>query len=192
MLVCSPNNPTGPAVHAQELESFLERVPRDVLVVLDEAYVEFVRDEKVADGLDVWRRHPNVAVLRTFSKAYGLAGLRVGFVVAHPAVADAVRATALPFGVSTLAQEAAIASLAAEAELLERVDAIVAERERVVGALRQRGWAFPTRRATSSGSTSPTARSSSPRHASRPASSSGRSPGTACAARSTSPRPTTG
>src|SRR3954471_21142116 len=118
VLVCSPNNPTGPAVHAQELESFLERVPRDVLVVLDEAYVEFVRDEKVADGLDVWRRHPNVAVLRTFSKAYGLAGLRVGYTVAQEPLADAVRAAALPFGVSTIAQEAAIASLAAEAELL--------------------------------------------------------------------------
>ncbi len=143
VLVCSPNNPTGPAVHTEELEAFLERVPRDVLVVLDEAYVEFVRDEKAPDGVVLWRRHPNLAVLRTFSKAYGLAGLRVGYVVAHPAVADAVRATALPFGVSTLAQEAAVASLAAEAELLERVDAIVAERERVVAALRGQGWPVP-------------------------------------------------
>jgi histidinol-phosphate aminotransferase len=143
VLICSPNNPTGPAVHTEELEAFLDRVPRDVLVVLDEAYVEFVRDEKAPDGVELWRRHPNLAVLRTFSKAYGLAGLRVGYVVAHPAVADAVRATALPFGVSTLAQEAAVASLAAEAELLERVDAIVAERERVVAALRRQGWPVP-------------------------------------------------
>ncbi len=143
VLVCSPNNPTGPAVHTQELEAFLERVPRDVLVVLDEAYVEFVRDEKVPDGVELWRRHPNLAVLRTFSKAYGLAGLRVGYVLAHPPVADAVRATALPFGVSTLAQEAAIASLDAEAELLDRVEAIVGERERVVAALRSSGWPVP-------------------------------------------------
>jgi histidinol-phosphate aminotransferase len=143
VLVCTPNNPTGPAVHASELEAFLDRVPRDVLVVLDEAYVEFVRDEKVPDGLALWRRQPNLAVLRTFSKAYGLAGLRVGYVVAHEPVADAVRATALPFGVSNLAQEAAIASLAAEAELLERVERIVAERERVVAALREIGWAVP-------------------------------------------------
>jgi histidinol-phosphate aminotransferase len=143
VLVCTPNNPTGPAVHAAELEAFLDRVPRDVLVVLDEAYVEFVRDEKVPDGLALWRRQPNLAVLRTFSKAYGLAGLRVGYVVAHEPVADAVRATALPFGVSNLAQEAAIASLAAEAELLERVERIVAERERVVAALREIGWAVP-------------------------------------------------
>jgi histidinol-phosphate aminotransferase len=142
-LVCSPNNPTGPAVHGEELEAFLDRVPRDVLVVVDEAYVEFVRDEKVPDGLDVWRRHPNVALLRTFSKAYGLAGLRVGYAVAHEPLADAVRAAALPFGVSTIAQEAAIASLAAEAELLARVDRLVAERERVVAGLRDEGWPIP-------------------------------------------------
>jgi histidinol-phosphate aminotransferase len=143
VLVCSPNNPTGPAVHAEELEAFLDRIPRDVLVVLDEAYVEFVRDEKIPDGLDVWRRHPNVALLRTFSKAYGLAGLRVGYTVAHEPLADAVRAAALPFGVSTIAQEAAIASLAAEAELLDRVEALVGERERVVAGLRDAGWAVP-------------------------------------------------
>jgi histidinol-phosphate aminotransferase len=84
-----------------------------------------------------------VAVLRTFSKAYGLAGLRVGYAVAHPGLAGALRATALPFGVSAMAQEAAIASLAAEPELLERVGALVAERERVVAALRDQGWAMP-------------------------------------------------
>jgi histidinol-phosphate aminotransferase len=143
VLVCSPNNPTGPAVHAQELEAFLDRVPRNVLVVLDEAYVEFVRDQRAPDGLDVWHHHPNVALLRTFSKAYGLAGLRVGYTVVHEPLADAVRAAALPFGVSTIAQEAAIASLAAEAELLERVDALVAERERVVARLRDAGWSIP-------------------------------------------------
>ena len=143
VLVCSPNNPTGPAVHAEELDAFLDRVPRDVLVAFDEAYLEFVRDEKVPDGVELWRRRPNVAVLRTFSKAYGLAGLRVGYALAHPALAGALRATALPFGVSAMAQEAAIASLAAEPELLQRVDALVAERERVVAALREQGWAIP-------------------------------------------------
>jgi len=145
VLVCSPNNPTGPAVHGEELEAFLDRVPPDVLVVLDEAYVEFVRDEKVVDGIDLWRRRENLALLRTFSKAHGLAGLRVGYAVAHPRLADAVRATALPFGVSTIAQEAAIASLApaAEAELLDRVEALVAERDRVTTGLRDRGWSIP-------------------------------------------------
>jgi histidinol-phosphate aminotransferase len=145
LLVCSPNNPTGPAVHAEELEAFLDRVPADILVVLDEAYVEFVRDEKVPDGIELWRRRPNLALLRTFSKAYGLAGLRVGYAVAHPPLADAVRATALPFGVSAIAQEAAVASLepAVEDELLDRVDALVAERERVVAGLRDAGWPVP-------------------------------------------------
>ena len=112
VLVCSPNNPTGTAVRRDELERFLDRVPADVLVVIDEAYREFVRDADVPDALDVYRDRPNVAVLRTFSKAYGLAGLRVGFAVAHEPVAEALRKTAVPFGVSGLAQAAAMASLA--------------------------------------------------------------------------------
>jgi histidinol-phosphate aminotransferase len=140
VLVCTPNNPTGPVVHADELEAFLDRVPGDVLVVIDEAYAEFVRDEQAPDALAVLRARPNVAVLRTFSKAYGLAGLRVGYAVAHPPVAQALRKTAVPFGVSTLAQDAAVASLAAGDQLAERVDALVAERERVLGALHAQGW----------------------------------------------------
>jgi histidinol-phosphate aminotransferase len=143
VLVCTPNNPTGPAVRRDELERFLDKVPQDVLVVIDEAYREFVRDAEVPDALDLYRDRPNVAVLRTFSKAYGLAGLRVGYAVAHTPVAEALRKTAVPFGVSGLAQEAAIASLGAEAELLERVEALVAERERVVAALREQGWDVP-------------------------------------------------
>ena len=140
VLVCSPNNPTGTAVRRAELERFLDRVPADVLVVIDEAYREFVRDPQVPDAIEVYRERPNVAVLRTFSKAYGLAGLRVGFAVAHEEVADALRKTAVPFGVSGLAQVAATASLAAETELLERVDALVLERTRVQDALREQGW----------------------------------------------------
>ncbi|MER7414225.1 MULTISPECIES: histidinol-phosphate transaminase [Streptomyces] len=140
VFVCNPNNPTGVAIPGEALERFLDRVPRDVLVVLDEAYREFVRDERVVDGLDHYRDRPNVCVLRTFSKAYGLAGLRVGFAVAHEPVADALRKTAVPFGVSQLAQEAAVASLRSEDALLERVSALVAERSRVVGQLRAQGW----------------------------------------------------
>lgn len=143
VLVCTPNNPTGTVVHADELEAFLDRVPRDVLVVVDEAYTEFVRDDRVPDAMAVLRARPNVAVLRTFSKAYGLAGLRVGYAVAHPPVAEALRKTAVPFGVSTLAQEAGVASLAAGAQLAERVAALVAERERVVAALHAQGWRLP-------------------------------------------------
>jgi histidinol-phosphate aminotransferase len=143
ILVCSPNNPTGPAVGAAELDEFLDRCPRDVLVVLDEAYVEFVRDPSAPDALALQRARPNVAVLRTFSKAYGLAGLRVGYAVAAPEVASALRKTAVPFGVSGIAQAAAIASLAAHAELAERVDALVKERDRVLGGLRGQGWDVP-------------------------------------------------
>ncbi|MET8299431.1 histidinol-phosphate transaminase, partial [Streptomyces sp. NPDC005180] len=82
IFVCNPNNPTGTVVHREELERFLDRVPSDVLVVLDEAYREFIRDAAVPDGIEIYRERPNVAVLRTFSKAYGLAGLRVGFAAA--------------------------------------------------------------------------------------------------------------
>jgi histidinol-phosphate aminotransferase len=143
VFVCNPNNPTGTAVRRAELERFLDRVPADVLVVLDEAYREFITDPEVPDGVDLYRDRPNVAVLRTFSKAYGLAGLRVGFAVAHEPVAEALRKTAVPFGVSQLAQDAAVASLHAEDELLERVAGLVAERARVVKGLTAQGWTVP-------------------------------------------------
>lgn len=143
IFVCNPNNPTGNAIRRAELERFLDRVPSDVLVVLDEAYREFIRDAEVPDGVEIYRDRPNVAVLRTFSKAYGLAGLRVGFAIAHEPVAAALRKTAVPFGVSQLAQDAAVASLRAEDELLGRVGSLVAERTRVVEGLRAQGWTVP-------------------------------------------------
>ena len=143
VLVCSPNNPTGPTVREDELRNFLGKVPADVLVVLDEAYLEFTTAEDVPDAMAVLADHPNVVVLRTFSKAYGLAGLRVGYAVGHPLVAAALRKAALPFGVTDLAQEAAIASLEAYDELEVRVKELVAERERVVAALAEQGWDVP-------------------------------------------------
>ncbi|MFE6701528.1 histidinol-phosphate transaminase [Streptomyces sp. NPDC057718] len=143
IFVCNPNNPTGTVVRRAELERFLDRVPSDVLVVLDEAYKEFIRDADVPDGIEIYRDRPNVAVLRTFSKAYGLAGLRVGFAVAHEPVAAALRKTAVPFGVSQLAQDAAVASLRAEDELLGRVGSLVAERARVSAELARQGWTVP-------------------------------------------------
>lgn len=143
IFVCNPNNPTGTVVRRAELERFLDRVPGDVLVVLDEAYKEFIRDAEVPDGIEIYRDRPNVAVLRTFSKAYGLAGLRVGFAVAHEPVAAALRKTAVPFGVSQLAQDAAVASLRAEDELLGRVGSLVAERTRVSAELVRQGWTVP-------------------------------------------------
>jgi len=143
VFVCNPNNPTGTVVHRAELEGFLDRVPADCLVVLDEAYTQYVTDGRVPDGLDLYRDRPNLAVLRTFSKAYGLAGLRVGFLIGHEPVAAAIRKTMLTFTVNALAQAAAVASLEAEPELLERVDAVVAERDRVRGELLAEGWTVP-------------------------------------------------
>ncbi|HSS92124.1 MAG TPA: histidinol-phosphate transaminase [Streptosporangiaceae bacterium] len=143
IFVCNPNNPTGTVVHRAELEDFLDRVPPDCLVVLDEAYAEYVRDPDAPDGLELYRDRPNLAVLRTFSKAYGLAGLRVGFLAGHEPVAEAARKTLLPFAVNTIAQAAAIASLAAEPELLARVDQVVKERARVRDELLAQGWSVP-------------------------------------------------
>ena len=143
IFVCNPNNPTGTVVRSGELAEFLGRVPPDCLVVLDEAYADYVRDPGVPNGIDLYRDHPNLAVLRTFSKAHGLAGLRVGFLIGQEQVASAVRTTMLPFTVNSLAQTAAIASLAAEAELHERVDLAVTERARVRDELLAQGWTVP-------------------------------------------------
>ncbi len=143
VLVCTPNNPTGPAVSHSDVLRLLQEVPGEVLVVIDEAYLEFVRQEDAVNGLELLADHPNVLVLRTFSKAYGLAGLRVGYAVGAAPVIAGVRATATPFGVSTIAQRAGVLSLAARDELLARVETVVAERSRVVEALTRQGWAIP-------------------------------------------------
>lgn len=143
LLVCSPNNPTGPAVRHDELVELLATVSDRVLVVLDEAYVEFVRQDGAVRSHEVLAAHPNVVLLRTFSKAYGLAGLRVGYAVADPAVAGPVRTASTPFGVNHLAQVAALASLAAEDELLERVEQITTDRERLHAGLLEAGWQVP-------------------------------------------------
>ncbi|MEO6500837.1 MAG: histidinol-phosphate transaminase [Jatrophihabitantaceae bacterium] len=146
IFVCNPNNPTGTAVPGVELTAFLDQVPSDVLVVLDEAYREFVTDEKVQDGTGLLERYPNIMVLRTFSKAYGLAGLRIGYgLAADPAVATAVRQTQVPFAVTHVAQAAALASLepAAEQQLSDRVAEVVAERGRITDALRSAGYQLP-------------------------------------------------
>ena len=146
VFVCNPNNPTGTVVHGDAVLDFLAAVPPDVLVVLDEAYHEFVTDEKVVDGLGLLERFPNLIVLRTFSKAYGLAGLRVGYgIAADPAVAQAVRQTQIAFAVNGLAQAAAVASLEPEAEreLAERVARVTGERSRVSEELRRLGYRVP-------------------------------------------------
>jgi histidinol-phosphate aminotransferase len=137
VFVCNPNNPTGTALRKAELDAFLDAVPPTTLVVLDEAYREFVTDPGVPDGLATYGDRPNVVVLRTLSKAWGLAGLRIGYLVASPAVADAVRKVTTPFSASALAQAAALAALDAEDEMRRRADLVVAERERVEAAVRK-------------------------------------------------------
>ncbi|WP_427015777.1 histidinol-phosphate transaminase [Pseudarthrobacter sp. P1] len=143
VLLCTPNNPTGPVLKMAETEAFLAGLPAQVLVVLDEAYLEFVRDPAAADGLGLYHRHPNVVLLRTFSKAHGLAGLRVGYSISHPQVTPYLRAAATPFAVSTVAQHAAVASLAHFGQVVERAQSIVDERGRVVRGLAGLGWDIP-------------------------------------------------
>ena len=109
--VANPNNPTGTLASAAEMEQFLRRVPERVLVVLDEAYNEYLTPEFRADSLKWLKRHPNLVITRTFSKAYGLAGLRVGYALAHPAVADVMNRVRQPFNVNSIALCAAAAAL---------------------------------------------------------------------------------
>jgi histidinol-phosphate aminotransferase len=136
IFVCNPNNPTGTALRRAELDAFLDAVPPTVLVVLDEAYREFVTDPDVPDGLAAYGDRPNVAVLRTLSKAWGLAGLRIGYLVASPDVAAAVRKIVTPFSTSVAAQVAALAALRAVDEMTRRAALVVAERERLLTAVR--------------------------------------------------------
>jgi histidinol-phosphate aminotransferase len=137
VLVCNPNNPTGTALRRAELDKFLDAVPDDVLVVLDEAYREFVTDPDVPDGLETYGDRPNVVVLRTLSKAWGLAGLRIGFLVAQPEVAAAVRKVVTPFSTSGPAQAAALAALRADGEMRRRAGLVVAERDRLLTGVRE-------------------------------------------------------
>lgn len=147
IFVCNPNNPTSTVVEPAALEAFVAAVPSDVLVVIDEAYVEYIRDGLLPDSLGLVRRHPNVVVLRTFSKAYGLAGLRIGYAVADPDIVTALGKVYVPFTATTISQAAAIASIDAADELLARTDAVVAERVRVSAALRAMGYELPSSQA---------------------------------------------
>jgi histidinol-phosphate aminotransferase len=147
IFVCTPNNPTGGIVTQQQIDEFLAKVPKNILVVIDEAYVEFNRDENAIDGIATMKAHSNVGVLRTFSKAYGLAGLRVGYFVGPKNIAEAVRKTAVPFGVSNIAQVAAVASLENEAELFTRVEEVIAERTWFESELTKLGFKLPSSQA---------------------------------------------
>jgi histidinol-phosphate aminotransferase len=143
VLLCSPNNPTGTALTQTEVKEFLAAVPAHVLVVLDEAYFEFVTDPDVVNGMTLLDEHPNLVVVRTFSKAYGLAGLRVGYCVASAEIAGALRQVHLPFSVTVAAQAAALASLDVQDRLLAQVSEVVALREPLRQELLALGWAVP-------------------------------------------------
>ena len=151
ILVCTPNNPTGPAVTERQIRAFLEKVPADIPVVIDEAYFEFCAastvpesEEAPLNGMDIYRDYENVIILRTFSKAQGLAGLRVGYSISHPQITQYLRVAATPFAVTALAEAAAIASIEHEDAVMERVSHLVAERERVTARLRELGYDFPS------------------------------------------------
>jgi histidinol-phosphate aminotransferase len=143
IIVCNPNNPTGTTIGAEELTTFLDAVPDDITVVIDEAYVHFNERADSPSGIEYFRRYANVAVAHTFSKAYGLAGLRIGYAIAPERLANALRKVAIPFGVTDLAQAAAVASLHAEEELSARVADLVTERGRVVAAFLAAGIPLP-------------------------------------------------
>ncbi|MEM9713763.1 MAG: histidinol-phosphate transaminase, partial [Actinomycetota bacterium] len=143
VLVANPNNPTGTAIGLDDVRRLLAACPPTCLVVLDEAYREFVTHPAVPDAVPLLSEHPHLVILRTFSKAHGLAGLRVGYGFARPDVAVEIDKTLLPFAVNGIGQAAAAASLAADAEMDERVASVVAERERVTRALRESGWSVP-------------------------------------------------
>jgi histidinol-phosphate aminotransferase len=147
MFIANPNNPTGTGLRTAELESFLDRVPDHVLVVLDEAYREFVTDPEVPDGIRLAEGRDNLAVVRTFSKAYGLAGLRVGYSVAPPVITAAARKVGIPFAVSRVAQAGAVAAMDAADELLARCKPVTLERERVHAALLEMGYEVPASQA---------------------------------------------
>ncbi len=143
VLLCNPNNPTGTAVGAAGLTTFLDRVPNDVVVVIDEAYHQYADPALVPDALELFGGRPNVVITRTFSKAYSLAGLRVGYCVGAPELVAAARKTQVPFSVSGLAQDCAIAALADTTEVDRRAALTVAERDRVAKLLAVAGLDVP-------------------------------------------------
>jgi len=143
IIVCTPNNPTSTIVTTAQFTAFMAKVPPTVLVILDEAYFEFVTDPHAVSGLVELQNHPNLVVLRTFSKAFGLAGLRVGWTVGASYILDAARSAAIPLSVTEPAQRAAIAALDVEADLLSGVDELIERRTRVFEGLLAAGLPVP-------------------------------------------------
>ncbi len=143
VVVCNPHNPTGTRLHQHELTEFLDLIDTRIVVILDEAYIEFAPSDQRIDTAALLATYPNVVVVRTFSKAFGLAGLRVGYAVAAPQLAARIAHWQVPYGINNLAEIAVHACYAAEAELNERIRAITGERDRLSAALRRFGYDVP-------------------------------------------------
>jgi histidinol-phosphate aminotransferase len=142
VVVCNPNNPTGVYRGADEIERFLDALPEDLPVLVDEAYFEFVDRPDAGRTMSLARERPNLLVTRTFSKAHGLCGLRVGYGVGGAGWIDALDRVRQPFNTNALAQAAALESLRHPAALDRRVRETVSERDRIADALAETGWAF--------------------------------------------------
>nr|AGS49877.1 biosynthetic aromatic amino acid aminotransferase alpha [uncultured bacterium esnapd18] len=143
VIVCNPHNPTGTLLGADELEHFLDRVPPSVLVVLDEAYQEFVTDPTAPDGLVFGAARRNVVTVRTFSKAYGLAALRAGYCVGNTRIASAVRRCAVPYAVTRAAQDAASTALDVREDFIGLWEQVTHERDRMRSALGALDYELP-------------------------------------------------
>ncbi|MEX3563712.1 histidinol-phosphate transaminase [Corynebacterium phoceense] len=134
IFICNPNNPSGSIVTRAEFAEFMAKVPAEITVALDEAYTEYLRAEDTPLATEEIAKYPNLVGLRTFSKAYGLAGLRIGYAFGQPEMIEALNKVAIPFSVNSVAQAGALASLAAQDELKQRTDTAVVERQRVIEA----------------------------------------------------------
>lgn len=135
VIICTPNTPTGGVVSHQSVVKFLDKAHRDLVVLIDEAYQEFVTDASAVRSLELVKKYPNVVVTRTFSKAYGLAGLRIGYAVAQPALTEKIIAAGVPFTIPVPVQAAAIKALSQSHRLKKQVASINKERQHMVARL---------------------------------------------------------
>ncbi len=140
IFLANPNNPTSTIVTGAELREFLEALPEEILVILDEAYAEFVMDDSYQSGLEFLRKHENVVVLRTFSKIYALAGLRIGYGIMSPRLVEALNKIREPFNVNSMAQRAALSSLKSQDEVERRRRENAENREYLTKELERRGF----------------------------------------------------
>lgn len=142
IFLATPNNPTGTAVATSAIDDLARRVRSDVIILVDEAYHEFV-DPALGDPIELLAKHPNLVISRTFSKAYGLAGLRVGYMCAHPEIVTELDKSLIPFAVNGIAQAAALSAIDNRSAYEPLLAALLEERARVVAALVEDGWEVP-------------------------------------------------